>query len=545
MTKRIIYVPGKNLKPEPEIHRTHLLRCLLAGVRRVHPQVAEELQGQPESFYLAPWNHMFYGRHVSLDKDIPWIDRLIETDGPTEEEKQEAEGWHKVAIKAMYAIGDHFHGLIKWIPDARIKAMISDTAPYFENHDGVADEIRDIVKQLIYAATRNDERVLLIGHSMGSIIAYDALWQLTHLDKHPCKIDLFLSIGSPLGMHYVQKHLLGGQQQKKTYPQGISNWENVSATGDLISLDKTVHDDFAPMIQQGTIGSIRDHCGGIYNWYRNDDGLNVHRSYGYLVNPVVGRIIADWWQGRRQDNAPVLVAHRGYPARYPENTLIGYERAVAAGARSVELDVQLSRDKVPVLYHDADTMRTSGAPGSLFDLTLAELKHLDASFAERFGEQYRGIPVPTLAEFCALMENRPDVEIFVEIKPESVKHFGVKQTVDRVLVSIKPVIERCVIISFHDGCIEYARSEHNMRIGWVLPKWNKETEARARELSPEFILVRKERIPANNCRIWSGPWQWAVYVVDDAKQANDYATKGIRYVETDRIAELLADMRTN
>jgi hypothetical protein len=41
---------------------------------------------------------------------------------------------------------------------------------------------------------------------------------------------------------------------------------------------------------------ITDHCDDIYNFYRNSDGLSCHRSYGYLVNPAVGEVIADWWQ---------------------------------------------------------------------------------------------------------------------------------------------------------------------------------------------------------------------------------------------------------
>ena len=49
------------------------------------------------------------------------------------------------------------------------------------------------------------------------------------------------------------------------------------------------------MLALGIIDSIQDHCDGIYNFYRNEEGLNCHRSYGYLVNPAVGKVIADWW----------------------------------------------------------------------------------------------------------------------------------------------------------------------------------------------------------------------------------------------------------
>lgn len=50
------------------------------------------------------------------------------------------------------------------------------------------------------------------------------------------------------------------------------------------------------MLDLGAIESIEDHCEGIYNFFRNEEGLNCHRSYGYLVNPAVGKVIADWRQ---------------------------------------------------------------------------------------------------------------------------------------------------------------------------------------------------------------------------------------------------------
>jgi len=53
------------------------------------------------------------------------------------------------------------------------------------------------------------------------------------------------------------------------------------------------------MLEWGIIESIEDHCKGIYNFYRNEAGLNSPRSYGYMVNPAVGKVIADWWQGSR------------------------------------------------------------------------------------------------------------------------------------------------------------------------------------------------------------------------------------------------------
>ncbi|NIT56551.1 MAG: hypothetical protein GWN00_10065, partial [Aliifodinibius sp.] len=76
---------------------------------------------------------------------------------------------------------------------------------------------------------------------------------------------------------------LNGRQR---YPVNIRRWMNISAVGDLTSLDVELHDDFEDMLNYGLTESIEDHCHDIYNFFRNHEGLNVHRSYGYLVNPA-------------------------------------------------------------------------------------------------------------------------------------------------------------------------------------------------------------------------------------------------------------------
>lgn len=137
---------------------------------------------------------------------------------------------------------------------------------------------------------------------MGSVIAYDTLWELTHLEHLPGKVDLFLTLGSPLGMHYVQRRLNSYKMKnEQKYPTNIHRWVNISSVGDISALDRVFRDDFSHMLELGIIESIEDHSEAIYNFFRNDKGLNVHRSYGYLVNPTVGYIIADWWRHARNN----------------------------------------------------------------------------------------------------------------------------------------------------------------------------------------------------------------------------------------------------
>ncbi len=92
---------------------------------------------------------------------------------------------------------------------------------------------------------------------------------------------------------------------------------------------------------------------------------------------------------RRPDRAPLVLGHRGYRARFPENTLLAFREAFRAGADGIEFDVQKSGDGRYVVIHDPSLDRASGHPGSVSSLPLAQLRRLDVGLGER---------IPTLAE---------------------------------------------------------------------------------------------------------------------------------------------------
>ncbi len=109
---------------------------------------------------------------------------------------------------------------------------------------------------------------------------------------------------------------------------------------------------------------------------------------------------------------PVITGHRGFQGRYPENTLISFQAAVAAGVDVIEMDVHLTRDGVPVIIHDDTVDRTSDGRGRVDGLRLKEIRALDAGgwFAPRFAGQR----IPTLAEVLERFGGR--VVLNVEIK---------------------------------------------------------------------------------------------------------------------------------
>jgi hypothetical protein len=297
MTHRhIIFIPGKNPKPEPEQHRSLLWRTLLEGVKRAAPDTYDNLSQSEESFQLTDWNYYYYHVYKDINRDLSWIDVLLNKHGPSEKDVKEANTTHYKLTRILYQVVDYFPFLLKFM-SAVLQSTANEINRYFKNENNIACGVREKLKDQLRPILEKGEKVLLIGHSLGSVIAYDTLWELSHLENLPGKVDMFLTIGSPLGMNYVQRRLEGNKYTAvKKYPNNINHWVNISAEGDITALDRVFSDDFAEMIELKLIDRIEDHCEGIYNFFRNEKGLNTHRSYGYLVNPAVGKVIADWWQ---------------------------------------------------------------------------------------------------------------------------------------------------------------------------------------------------------------------------------------------------------
>ena len=95
-----------------------------------------------------------------------------------------------------------------------------------------------------------------------------------------------------------------------------------------------------------------------------------------------------------------VFAHRGFSGKYPENTMLAFEKAVEAGADGIELDVHLSADGELVIIHDELVDRTTDGTGLVGSKTLAELKALDASAG--FKGVYGKNEIPTLREYSII-----------------------------------------------------------------------------------------------------------------------------------------------
>lgn len=123
-----------------------------------------------------------------------------------------------------------------------------------------------------------------------------------------------------------------------------------------------------------------------------------------------------------------IYAHRGYSRKYPENTMIAFEKALAYDCDGIECDIQLTRDKVPVIIHDEKIDRTSDGKGYVKNFTYRELLAFD--FAHHKPGNYGKSSIITLRELLLLIrDSRKDISLNLELKNDSIEYRGLEQIV--------------------------------------------------------------------------------------------------------------------
>ncbi|MBQ8340974.1 MAG: hypothetical protein IJY22_01180 [Clostridia bacterium] len=158
-----------------------------------------------------------------------------------------------------------------------------------------------------------------------------------------------------------------------------------------------------------------------------------------------------------------LAAHRGWRAKYPENTMRGFREALKLDIDAVETDVHMTGDHHIVVCHDATLDRTTDKKGSICSLTLAEIREADAGV--KFGEEFRGERIPTFEEFLELMATRPEIRLLLELKdyPEELGDFAYASASLTLSLCQKYGIfgrERLTVITFSTGICAWLRARY-------------------------------------------------------------------------------------
>ena len=289
---RVIFVPGLSPKPPAEIYRAQLRRVLTAALERVRPRAASELKRRPEAFVLVAWTHVFYETDREISLDLDGIDRLL-TQEATQEDRREIASWSRRLDLFGRVVGDAVP-LFSRLANAMIRAQLDDVKRYQSDGDGVGTRIRGLVRDALESAWADGARVLLIGHSFGSVICYDTLWELSHERGNAGRIEVFMTLGSPLATRVIGRGLRGARSSgADAYPSNIGRWVNLAARADATALHPRLKPRFREMLELGLVGSIEDY-GDLENCFRGAYGLNTHEAYGYLFQRKLAEIVGDF-----------------------------------------------------------------------------------------------------------------------------------------------------------------------------------------------------------------------------------------------------------
>ncbi len=231
-----------------------------------------------------------------------------------------------------------------------------------------------------------------------------------------------------------------------------------------------------------------------------------------------------------------LVAHRGYPLRQPENTLPSVEAALRVGARYVEIDIQLSQDGEPVLFHDRDLQRLCKQAGHIHDYPWSELQ----AFAVYLNGQTRpDWRMAHLDDFVRLLNRWPGVQAFIEIKRNSLDVAGEARVVERILRATQGMTTPPVLISYSLPALQQVRKVSALPVGAVMDDWTSlTTDPGVAALQAEYLFCDIDSLPARGS-VKPAAGKLAVYECTDPVHALEVLQRGVDLVETFAIGEML------
>jgi glycerophosphoryl diester phosphodiesterase len=280
-------------------------------------------------------------------------------------------------------------------------------------------------------------------------------------------------------------------------------------------------------------------------------------AYGAIVATARPARSHPFFHAFSENGRPVVIAHRGGGALWPENTLEGFRGSLALGADMLEMDAHLTADGVPVVMHDDRVDRTTNGSGLISDLTLEEIQALDAAYhfsppdaPEATPLRGTGITVPTLR---SVFEAFPEAHIILEVKDAD------PRLVDTVLALLREFdrVERTLLGSFHQDVLERIRKKDarvatNLSEDEIFPFLVASWLFSGHLLSPpgEAMLVppTRGRIPVTTRRfitaadrrnIFVAPW--TINDPDEMKQLIDRGVHGLISDRPDLAVSVVAD----
>ncbi|MHA7962633.1 glycerophosphodiester phosphodiesterase [Paenibacillus sp. CAU 1782] len=185
------------------------------------------------------------------------------------------------------------------------------------------------------------------------------------------------------------------------------------------------------------------------------------------------------------------VAHRGWSGRAPENTMAAIKLAIdAPDIKWIEIDVQLSKDGVPMVIHDYNLRRTTNGRGEVRSWSASELSSLDAG--SWFSRAFKGEQVPRLDD--VLREAKGKCMLNVELKTDGIRYPALEEKALERIAAFG-MEEQVVLTSFHAGTLYKARKLNaGIRTGLIVDAWRPTLVEELRGLGADFLSIGYSRL---------------------------------------------------
>lgn len=311
MTKHIILVHGRSYKPDAASLKRNWVGALTHGIERDFDKRAlnKFRKVRKTMVYYGDLSNAFLGKHTGRR----WTKKREADDIADRKEalaalrQYDTREFNKSNYKKIRDLVDVFKEAavnifsgpfsLLGIGDDIVGMVAPDMEHYWNPDAQFGTEVRWRLTRPLERAIKADEDILLIAHSLGSLVSYDVLWKFSHYGEYQHirnkKISALVTIGSPLGDENVKSRLKGAQASShRKYPHNIGRWVNFAAEDDYISHDPTLANDYKKMLQLGLTASITDKQ--IYNLAIRGDNSNPHHGVGYLIHPQVCREVHNW-----------------------------------------------------------------------------------------------------------------------------------------------------------------------------------------------------------------------------------------------------------
>ena len=281
----IIGIHGLANKPPPADKPGYWKKALIEGLRRNCGKTTDDL-----SFDFVYWADLRYPEGPITYADNP--EPYYEAPGKAPFPSYQSGKWAEIINAATRIVGTEvsfldLHTGVTRVGDLVLERELKDLAAYYDDA-GFRETVRARLKDKLQEY--NGSRIMLIGHSMGSIIAYDVLRRLGR-DDPQFRVDHFVTIGSPLGMPHV-KYKIQQENDLVRTRSIVARWTNFADRRDVVAIDAKLGDDYEPNDQGVKVADLP-----VINAYRSPldrspaDKPNYHKSYGYLRTPEMSNVV--------------------------------------------------------------------------------------------------------------------------------------------------------------------------------------------------------------------------------------------------------------